>query len=152
MVENATTHLMFVLSGEKRNSVFTEGLHLVRELNWRWVLVSGLGQKNVHGPKNSWDVTPTLGVGFSCYACLKQTTTSVFTRVLFAYRKERKNGGYSKKNNDFGFILLDLLDRHTRVIGWKRKRRWEEEEQMGWTPICRERVVKGGKKWSVCTA
>ena len=44
-----------------------------------------------------------------------------------------------KKNNDFGFILLDLLDRHGRVISWKRQKSWVKEEQMCWTPICRER-------------
>lgn len=53
-------------------------LHKITELNWGWVSVSGFGQKYPHEPKNVWDVTHTLWVGFGCFACPQQTT-SVFT-------------------------------------------------------------------------
>lgn len=57
---------------ETRNNVFTMGLHLVTERNWRWVLVSGLGQKNVHGPRDSWDITPTPW-GWFQLLCMSKT-------------------------------------------------------------------------------
>lgn len=55
--DHIATYFMFVLSGKKTKFVYSGAA--LREPNWRWVLVSGLGQKNVHGPKDSWDITPT---------------------------------------------------------------------------------------------
>lgn len=80
---------------EKRNTVFTEG-YLVRELNWRWVLVSGLDQNNVHGPENLWDVTPTLW-GWVQLLCMSTTDHYICFYLMFCLliEKQRKNRGFT---------------------------------------------------------
>ena len=82
--------LMFVSSGgKKQNSVFTVELHLVTELKWRWVLVSGLGQKNAHGPGDSWDITPTP-LGWFVLLCMSQTNHYICFYFVFCLCIEKR--------------------------------------------------------------
>lgn len=138
---------MFVSFWKKRNIVFTEGVHLVRELNWRWVLVSEPGQKNVNGPKDSWDVTPTLW-GWFQLLCMSKTNHYICFYFVFCLRIEKREKIVASViNNCIGFILLDFSDWHWGVISWNRHNRGEEEVQLGWTQTCRERVLKGEKHY-----
>lgn len=83
---------------EKKKQCVYRGAALSQELNWRWVLVSGFGQKNVHGPKDSWDVTPTPWAWFQLL-CMSKTNHYICFYFMFCLRIEErgKNSGFSKK-------------------------------------------------------
>lgn len=90
---------------------------------------------------------PLPGVGFSCFACLKQTTTSVFSSCFVCgMKKKQKKIRASVKNNCIAYILLDLLAWNGRAIGRSRQRRGQDVEQLELDPTYREKVMRRRKK------
>lgn len=76
--------------------------------------------------KDSCVVTPTPGVGFSCFACLKQTTTSVFTSYFCLCVKTRGTKGYLGSPNHCKGVLSSLFSwTGARALFAKRERRGE---------------------------
>lgn len=87
-------------------------------------------------PKTHGISHPLLRVSFSCFACLKQTTTSVFSSCFVCRLKRKKKVVASVKNNCIGFSLLDPLDYNGQVISQKttkeKRNNWDEYRVIEW--------------------
>lgn len=108
--------IMFVLSGRKKKHCVYTKLHLLREFNWRWVLVSELGQKNVYGPKDSWDITPTPW-GWLELLCMSKTNHYIcfyFMFCLWIEKREKMVASVKK------IIALDLYSWTVSTITGER--------------------------------
>lgn len=106
-----------------------------------WYL--GLGKRMCTAAKTYRTSPPLFGVGCSCFACLKQTTTSVFSWCFVCVLKRKIEVSAKRKITLVLFSWTSWW--HERVIGWKKQGRREDGEQIGWSHVWGEKVLKGGK-------